>query len=244
MGRGRDWLSLIAGVAVIALAWWFLNRPMVTGTPAASTTPSPSASATGTPPGAGGIPANSVAALAYWTIDGDTIDISVAGVVERLRLLNLNAPEKRSGSKPAECLSFEASGVLINLAPKNTPLRVVRHGKDRYGRTLGEAWLADGRMLGAEVVRAGYAAPLTIGRAATYRAVMDTARDEAAKAGRGLHSARIACTVPARVAALKPQDPSAATLLAELMSRTPTAGVAALTDAQRTSLVAAVKAKG
>lgn len=230
---------------MIALAWWLLNRPLDAVTPAApgAPSPSPSASGTSTETRADGIPTNAVAALAHWTIDGDTIDISVGGVVERLRLLNLNAPEKRSGARPAECLSVEASGVLIVLAPRNTPLRVVRHGKDRYGRTLGQAWLTDGRMLGAEVVRQGYAAPLTVGGVVTYRPAMDSARAEAAKAQRGMHSAKITCTVPARVAALKPQDPSATVLLAELTSRTPTAGVAALTDAHRRSLVATVKAR-
>ncbi|WP_169743112.1 thermonuclease family protein [Knoellia subterranea] len=165
-------------------------------------------------------------------------------MVERLRLLNINAPEKRSGAIPAECLSGEAAGVLIELAPRNTPLRVVRHGKDRYGRTLGEAWLSNGTMLGAEVVRRGLAAPLTVGGLAAYRPVIDAARDEAAAAHRGLHGTVPACTVPARVAELKPRDPAAAAVLADLESRTPSAGVAALTDAHRASLVATVMSRG
>lgn len=236
----------MAGIAVIALAWWLLNRPLEATGPAEAATPSTGTVTTGGPTtstGPAGIPANAVAAQAYWTIDGDTIDISVGGKVERLRLLNINAPERRSGATPAQCLSSEAAGALIALAPKNTALRVVRTGKDRYGRTLGEAWLLDGRMLGAEVVRQGLAAPLTVGKEATYRQVIDAARDEAAAARRGLHSTTPPCTVPARVATLKVGDPSAAPLLAELQSRTPTAGVAALTDAQRASLIATVTAK-
>ncbi|KGN30500.1 hypothetical protein N802_06705 [Knoellia sinensis KCTC 19936] len=247
MGRGRAWLSLVAGVAVIALAWWLLNRPLESDTatsPVASGSASPSAQTSATPAPPGSVPANAIAAQAHWTIDGDTIDISIDGVVERMRLLNVNAPEKRSGARPAECLNFEASGVLIDLAPKGTSLRIVRHGKDRFGRTLGAAWLADGRMLGAEVIRQGYAAPLTVGGVATYRVEMESARAEAATAKRGLHAVTPACTVPARVAALKPQDPSAPTLLVELQSRAPHAGVAALTDAHRASLIATVKARG
>lgn len=243
MGRGRAWLSLIAGVSVIAAAWWLLNRPLEAPTPATSTTSTGTATGTSAATPVGTVPANAVAARSHWTIDGDTIDISVDGVVERLRLLNVNAPEKRSGARPAECLAGEATGVLIELAPKNTPLRVARHGRDRYGRTLGEAWLADGRMLGAEVVRRGLAAPLTIGGMATYRAAIDSARDEAAAAKRGLHDAKVACTVPARVAALQPKDPSAATLLAELTSLAPAAGVAALTDTHRASLVATARSR-
>lgn len=240
MGRGRAWLSLIAGLAVIASAWWLLNRPA----PPAEAEPTPAPTTATSQSTTGRVPANAVAAQAHWTIDGDTIDIVAGGVVERLRLLNINAPERRSGARPAECLSGEATGVLIRLAPRNTPLRVVRHGKDRYGRTLGQAWLADGRMLAAEVVREGLAAPQTIGGVAPYRHAVDAARAEAAAAGRGLHAATPACTVPARVAALEPQSPTAASLLAELVSRAPWAGVAALTDEHRADLVTAVKARG
>lgn len=239
MGRGRAWLSLVAGVAVVAAAWWLLNRPAGPTEAAASATPSTTSTTVAT----GVVPANASAAQAHWTIDGDTIDISVNGVVERLRLLNVNAPEKRSGARPAECLSGEATGVLIELAPRNTPLRVVRHGRDRYGRTLGEAWLADGRMLGAEVVRRGFAAPLTVGGVATYRPAIEAARDEAAASKRGLHGTTPPCTVPARVATLKAKDPSAATLFAELSSRAPSAGVAALTDAHRAQLLATVTSR-
>ena len=176
MGRGRAWLSLIAGVAVVAFAWWLLNRESQPTTPIAAASPSTSTARTA----GAAVPAKAIAAQAYWTIDGDTMDISVASKVERLRLLNIDAPERRSGAVPAECLSDEATGALIALAPKNTALRLVRHGKDRYGRTLGEAWLADGRMLGAEIARQGLAAPLVIGGAAPYRDAIMAARDEAA----------------------------------------------------------------
>ena len=239
MGRGRAWLSLIAGVAVVAFAWWLLNRESQPTTPIAAASPSTSTARTA----GAAVPAKAIAAQAYWTIDGDTMDISVAGKVERLRLLNIDAPERRSGAVPAECLSDEATGALIALAPRNTALRLVRHGKDRYGRTLGEAWLADGRMLGAEIARQGLAAPLVIGGAAPYRDAIMAARDEAAAARRGLHAATPACTVPSRAAALTPGDPAAATLLAELESAAPKVGVAALTAGHRASLIASVRAR-
>ena len=34
--------------------------------------------------------------------------------------------------------------------------------KDKYGRTLGYVYLPDGRMLNEEIIKAGYASPLTI----------------------------------------------------------------------------------
>ena len=46
--------------------------------------------------------------------------------------------------------------MLSELAFDKT-IRVVVMGKDRYGRTLGELYLADGRCVNHEMVRAGFA---------------------------------------------------------------------------------------
>ena len=169
---------------------------------------------------------------ARWTIDGDTLDIE-------------------------QCLAEAAATRLIELAPRGTELTILTAGQDRYGRTLGEAWLPDGRMLGAEIVRSGLAAPVTIGGQDTFRAEMDVAQAEAAANARGLHDPKENCSLPAHVVSLEgrahgipPEDAAgrgalstdAATVLADLTSARPRTGVAALTAAERDDLVTRTRA--
>jgi len=112
-------------------------------------------------------------------------------------------------------------------------------------------------MLGAEIVRSGLAAPVTIGGQDTFRAEMDVAQAEAAANARGLHDPKENCSLPAHVVSLEgrahgipPEDAAgrgalstdAATVLADLTSARPRAGVAALTAAERDDLVTRTRA--
>lgn len=55
-------------------------------------------------------------------VDGDTVDIVLHGKTERIRLLNVNAPESVDPNKSVECLGPEAAAFL-----KGTPPG--RHGR-------------------------------------------------------------------------------------------------------------------
>lgn len=244
--RSRAWATLVVGLAVLALAAWLVRRPPPTDPASPTTAPqataSPTVTAAETSPETGWV--------ARWTIDGDTLDIERDGVVTRLRLLNIDAPERRTVLHGPQCLAEEARSRLIELAPRGTDLSVRVVGRDRYGRTLGEAWLPDGRMLGAEIVRDGLAAPMTVGGQDTFRAAIDAARDDAAAAGRGLHGTTPSCTIPARVADLESRADGirelvaadADALLAELTAADATALVDGLTDGARAALVDRVRA--
>lgn len=290
--RAGAWALLLVGVAALLAAWWLTNRPTPESSADGSVSaPTRSASvATSAPDGP--VPPEAQPAVARWVIDGDTIDVEIedstrgegaqpaAGAsttapvpaTHRLRLANIDAPEIGHPDQPAQCRGEAAKSALIALAPRGTALRIVLLGRDVHGRDVGEAWLPDGRMLGAEIARAGLAAPMTVGDLDTYRPVIDTARDEAATARRGLHDPTISCTLPAKVSALESRlhgirgsdgpaatggetedatqvatqaaaiDAEAATLLADLTHLFPRPGVAALTDATRADLVARVRA--
>jgi endonuclease YncB( thermonuclease family) len=240
--RSRSWAVLIAGLLVVGLAAWLLRREHPA--PDDTSTPSPDAG-------------RETGWAARWTIDGDTLDIERDGQVVRLRLLNIDAPERRTADHGPQCLAEAATTRLIELAPRGTELTILTAGQDRYGRTLGEAWLPDGRMLGAEIVRSGLAAPVTIGGQDTFRAEMDVAQAEAAANARGLHDPKENCSLPAHVVSLEgrahgipPEDAAgrgalstdAATVLADLTSARPRAGVAALTAAERDDLVTRTRA--
>jgi endonuclease YncB( thermonuclease family) len=82
-------------------------------------------------------------------IDGDTIDVLVEGRQVRVRLVEIDAPEKKQpyGKRSKESLS----NLIFN---KN--VRIETKGSDRYGRTLGRIYLQD-MNINAEQVRLGMA---------------------------------------------------------------------------------------
>lgn len=83
-------------------------------------------------------------------LDGDTIEVLQDGAPVRVRLMNIDAPEK---SQPFG--SF-ATGELKRLTG-NAPVSVWYHDKDRYGRTLGIVTNSAGQQINHELVRLGAA---------------------------------------------------------------------------------------
>ncbi len=71
-------------------------------------------------------------------IDGDTLDLSFAGVTERVRLIGIDTPESVSTTTPDQCFGSEATEALRGLLPPDTPVTVRRdvEARDRYGRLL------------------------------------------------------------------------------------------------------------
>jgi endonuclease YncB( thermonuclease family) len=82
--------------------------------------------------------------------DGDTIKVLHANQSETVRLLGVDAPEKR------QAYGDRARRFTAELAFDRT-VTVQTSGRDRNGRVLGEVVLPDGRSLSQELVRAGYA---------------------------------------------------------------------------------------
>ena len=82
--------------------------------------------------------------------DGDTITVLHDNRAETVRLVGVDAPEKR------QPYGDRARRFAADLAFDHT-VTVVTTGRDRNGRVLGEVLLPDGRSLNQELVRAGYA---------------------------------------------------------------------------------------
>lgn len=83
-------------------------------------------------------------------LDGDTIEVLHDGHAERVRLNGIDCPEKGQpfGKKAKQFTSTMVFG-------KEVDIQVL--GFDRYGRTIGDVMLGDGRNLNRELVRAGFA---------------------------------------------------------------------------------------
>lgn len=83
-------------------------------------------------------------------IDGDTIDVFHNNQPERIRLNGIDAPEKGMayGQAAKEYVLDMAALKMVTVEVKDT---------DRYGRTIGDVILPDGRNLNRDIVKAGYA---------------------------------------------------------------------------------------
>jgi micrococcal nuclease len=76
---------------------------------------------------------------------------------------------------------------------------------DRYGRTVAQAVTADGRLVNAELVRAGLAQVITDASNPAVSPSLNAAAQDALVNKRGVHAPDIACTVPGQVKALTDQ---------------------------------------
>jgi micrococcal nuclease len=121
-------------------------------------------------------------------IDGDTIHVRLGGVRERVRYIGVDTPETHKPGTPVECYGRAASARNEQLvAGERVRLKTDAEARDRYGRLLAYVYrVRDGRFVNAELVRGGYAQPLTIPPNVRHaEAFADLAR-EARGADRGL----------------------------------------------------------
>lgn len=82
--------------------------------------------------------------------DGDTIELLLGGRPVTVRLNGIDCPEKHQayGQRAKQFTSDKCFGKTVSLRSSGT---------DRYGRTLGEIILPDGKSLNRELLRNGYA---------------------------------------------------------------------------------------
>jgi micrococcal nuclease len=98
-------------------------------------------------------------------IDGDTIDVSMNGHTERVRLIGIDTPETKKPDTPIECFGPEASDRTTELLPIGTPVLVQRdvEARDPYGRLLGYVYRTSDRLfVNEDLIVNGYARPLSI----------------------------------------------------------------------------------
>jgi micrococcal nuclease len=83
-------------------------------------------------------------------IDGDSIRVMHDGKAEQVRLNGIDCPEKKQpfGTRAKQFTSAQSFAKEVT---------VRQSGRDRYGRTLAEVILPDGRSLNRELLKAGLA---------------------------------------------------------------------------------------
>jgi micrococcal nuclease len=106
-----------------------------------------------------------------WVVDGDTVDIEIAGAEERVRLIGINTPETHTDTGAPECYGPEAFAFTRSLVPVGTEVRLVRDvvGRDDYGRLLAYVFRRDDDLFVNEtIIGGGHARPLSIGPNTAY----------------------------------------------------------------------------
>ncbi len=92
--------------------------------------------------------------------DGDTIRVSIDdGPYLRLRYIGIDAPEVGERAEPFAEESAQLNRELVE--GKEICLEKDVSDTDQYDRLLRYAWLADGRMVNEEILRAGLASVVT-----------------------------------------------------------------------------------
>jgi micrococcal nuclease len=83
-------------------------------------------------------------------LDGDTLDVdvdlgfSVALKKQRIRMYNIDTPESRTRDKEEKVRGLLSKEFLKTFCPVGSDIRLISHGKGKYGRILGEIFTVNG----------------------------------------------------------------------------------------------------
>lgn len=91
--------------------------------------------------------------------DGDTLTVNMNGTSERVRLIGIDTPETQDPRKPVQCFGKAATAFtrqLIGSSSVRLEHDPLSSNRDRYDRLLRYAYLPDGRLVQAEILREGY----------------------------------------------------------------------------------------
>lgn len=125
-------------------------------------------------------------------VDGDTLKVWLAGKVEVVGVIGIDAPALGTATTPGGCYGREAAtraselleGTRVYLA--TDPAQGTR---DAAGRLMAYVWLQDIRNFGETMLRGGYARESGHGKPYSYQPPYQAAQQEAMANGRGLWAA-------------------------------------------------------
>ena len=138
-------------------------------------------------------------AIVERVVDGDTIEVSIDGRSETIRLIGVNTPETKKPNTPIECFGPEASARTTELLPTGTPVRLERdvESRDKYGRLLAYVYRQpDNLFINGVLIDEGLARPYKFPPNTTFSSEFSAAADIARRNGTGLWAACPATTEP------------------------------------------------
>jgi micrococcal nuclease len=123
-------------------------------------------------------------------VDGDTIKVSIDGIIYTVRYIGIDAPESVTPDNPVEMYGLEASAKNQELVDgKIVMLEKDISDTDIYGRLLRYVYV-NGLFLNAELVRLGYAQAISYPPDIKYQDELLNLQREAKADGRGLWNIR------------------------------------------------------
>lgn len=176
---------LLCAVAVVGCAPAPVAPPVVSVPSSVSAVPAPVPAPVVAP-----VPAVGVEATVTRVVDGDTINVDIAGKPEKIRILFIDTPEVYGG---VECGGREASAFAKATIPLGSRVRLERDptqgDTDRFARLLRYVALPDGRDFTEVALRAGVGEYREYDGPGVRSGVLRAAEAEARAAGRGVWSA-------------------------------------------------------
>lgn len=145
--------------------------------------------------------------------DADTIVVDRDGTTLVVNLMNVTTPQAKHDNNDMRCLAEEATDYLTRMLPVGSPVGLTYDTALGTGTTLSPAGTAttappvtvtagvtlpNGKLVNAEVVRAGYGVATHDGGSLYYEQVSH-AQDEADQKQAGLYSKDVECTLPAQL---------------------------------------------
>jgi micrococcal nuclease len=120
-------------------------------------------------------------------VDGDTLEVRLAGRAERVRLIGVDTPESVDPETPVQCFATAAAAETRRLlAGRAVALRFDAERRDRYGRLLAYVYRRDDRLfVNAALVGRGYARTLAIPPNVAHAGLFDRLARDARRRGRG-----------------------------------------------------------
>jgi len=132
------------------------------------------------------VPPDSIEALATRAVDGDTIEVEIAGESYKVRYIGIDTPELHHPTKPVGYYAQEAYEKNRDLVEgKTVYLEKDVSETDRYGRLLRYVYVGD-VFVNAYLVQQGYAQVSTYPPDVKYQEQFLELQREAREAGRGL----------------------------------------------------------
>jgi micrococcal nuclease len=140
------------------------------------------------------LPPGLIPATVTRVVDGDTIEVEIAGQEYTLRYIGINTPETVDPRRPVECFGREASDFNKQLVlGEAVGLEKDVSETDQFGRLLRYVWLSgpstgsgQAEMVNATLVREGYAQASAYPPDVKYQDLFSSLQAEASEAGRGL----------------------------------------------------------
>lgn len=171
------------------------NLPKQTPTPQPTvinqtTSPTPTIQPTIIPTSTSNI-SNRTNAKVVKIVDGDTMDFSIDGKTERIRVIGINTPETVDPRKSVECFGQEASNQAKKILTVGLSVELEKDPsqgeRDKYNRLLRYIFVDNGMVdFGKSMISSGYAYEYTYDTPYKYQSEYKQAQKEAENGKKGL----------------------------------------------------------